>query len=54
MFLEAKFDADAWFDDIKAFADRLADAIKRAIATIKTFVESWKKPLDIATDPTEE
>ncbi len=53
MFLETKFDADAWFNDIKAFADKLADAIKRAIATIKTFVDSWKKPLDIATEPEE-
>ncbi len=49
--LEAKFDADTWFNDIKAFADKLADAIKRAIATIKTFVESWKKPLDVETYP---
>lgn len=36
-----KFD----FNFIKDFADDLAALIKCAIATIKTFVESWKKPL---------
>ncbi|MDY4256033.1 MAG: hypothetical protein SOX69_10000 [Oscillospiraceae bacterium] len=45
-----KFD----FNFIKDFADGLAALIKRAIATIKTFVESWKKPLDIITTTGEE
>lgn len=43
-----KFD----FNFIKDFAEDLANLIKRAIATIKTFVESWKKPIDIIDDTT--
>lgn len=41
------------FDMIKKFIDGLSDLIKRSIATIKTFVDSWKKPLDIVTTTTE-
>ena len=38
---------------MKDFIDGLSNLIKRAIATIKTFVDSWKKPLDIVTTETE-
>lgn len=41
------------FKMIKDFIDGLSDLIKRSIATIKTFVDSWKKPLDIVTTETE-
>lgn len=33
------------FEDLKDIMTNLSELIKRAIATIKTFVESWKKPL---------
>lgn len=44
-----KFD----FGYVKGFIDDFAELIKLAIATIKTFVESWKKPIDIDTDESE-
>lgn len=37
------------FEYIKTFIEGFADLVKKAIATIKTFVESWKKPIDIVT-----
>lgn len=37
------------FEQLKDIMSGLSDLIKRAIATIKTFVESWKKPIDIIT-----
>lgn len=40
-----KFD----FEYVKGFIADFAELIKLAIATIKTFVESWKKPIDIVT-----
>lgn len=33
------------FEKLTEIVNNFAELIKRAIATIKTFVESWKKPL---------
>lgn len=33
------------FENLKDIMTKFSELIKRAIATIKTFVESWKKPL---------
>ncbi len=40
-----------YFEMMKDFIDGLSGLIKRAIATIKTFVESWKKPFDVTPYP---